>query len=152
MKNNIMFLKLILSGLIFIAAAAFINNETIQLSNRLNYILPTHYDIMLTSYIKSLTFSDTCNISIETDIPTQYIKLYSNVTIIIDATVFNDTSKTYYQKGIIKIYNSTNESVLAECFFKNVLPPGNYTLKLTFFNSITNIKGIRVFHNKTKHW
>jgi len=148
-----MFLKLILSsGLAFIAVATFIDNQTIQLSNQSSYVVPKHYNIMLTSYIEKHTFFGTCSINIKIFKPTRRIKLYSKVTNITGVTVFNDPPKIVDEAGYKPINKSIYGNMIVEYLFNDELPSGNYTLNLTFVNIITNITDLRIFHDRNEQW
>jgi len=134
-----MFLKLILSSSLAIIAVTA-------------YVVPIHYDIMLTSYIENHTFFGLCNINIEIFVPMRRIKLYSNVTNITEVTVFNDPPKIVDEAGYKPINKSIYGNMIVEYLFNDELPSGNYTLKLTFVNIITNIEGLSIFHDRNEQW
>jgi len=148
-----MFLKLILcSGLAIIAVATIIDNQIIQLIKQLSYIETKHYNIMLTSHIENHTFFGTCSINIEIFKLTRRIKLYSKVTNITEVTVFNNPPKILDEAGYKPINKSIYGNMIVEYLFNDELPSGNYTLKLTFVNIITNITDLRIFHDRSKQW
>jgi len=156
-KSNIMILKLILSsGLAIIAVATIIDYQTIQLIKQLSYVETKHYNIMLTSYIENHIFFGTCNINIEISKPTRHIKFYSKVTNITEVRMFNDSPKNNKERigyiGYKPINKPIYKNMIVEYLFNDELLSGNYTVKLTFDNFITNTEGLRIFHNRNKQW
>lgn len=147
-----MFLKLILSsGLAIIAVGRIFIDETFQFPNQSSYIVPKHYDIMLTTYIENHFFG-LYNISIEIFIPTRRIELHSKVTNITEVTVFNHPPKIVDEAGYKPINKSIYGNMIVEYLFDDELPSGNYTLKLTFVNIITNIEGLSIFYDRNGQW
>ncbi|KAM0734450.1 hypothetical protein ACS0PU_011921 [Formica fusca] len=144
---------LISSGLIFMTAMAFYPDEAS--SKLLNYIKPKHYDIKLIPFIEGQIFYGESNISINILYETQHINLYSEKlcisSILLNANLEESDKENKYM--VYKpIYTQNIETPILDIYFKDKLPPGNYTLNIKYTGSVANDGGLEIFsvggHNK----
>ncbi|XP_029666441.1 aminopeptidase M1-A-like [Formica exsecta] len=148
---------LISSGLIFMTATAFYPDEAS--SKLLNYIKPKHYDIKLIPFIEGQIFYGESNISINILYETQHINLYSEKLCISSMLLNANLEESDKENKYIvykPIYTQNIETPILDIYFKDKLPPGNYTLNIKYTGSVANDGGLEIFsvggHNKNITW
>ncbi|XP_029166548.1 thyrotropin-releasing hormone-degrading ectoenzyme-like [Nylanderia fulva] len=143
------FPKLLLSsGLIFIAVAAFIRNES-SCYQPSKYVKPMHYDIKLSSYIEGNFFFGEYNISISILNKTQHILLHSEKLCIKSIILFTNVEKNHENDTNIVYtltYSTTEDTI--DIIFKDELSPGNYILNIKYYGTADEV--FRIFDVKEK--
>ncbi|XP_025262595.1 glutamyl aminopeptidase-like [Camponotus floridanus] len=152
-----MFLKLLLSSsLTIIVAAAFLtDDQIIKISqeelNRISiYILPQHYDIIVTYIEKNILVSN-CSIRTQIKYSTSSIILYLHVKNINLIVVYypnyysmNDTKTTNIYTSVRSMYDV--EKNIVEYTFAEDLLPGYCIIKLVY--NITEGTGLKNFYKR----
>lgn len=141
---SMIFLKLLIGGLTFFAAAVLIPDEYSSLT-LLNYIKPEHYNIKIIPFMKykQNLYSGECNININILQDTYRINLHSDVERITDIELTNnqpeirknDSERITYKHAK---YVHDNETHIAEFSFLNKLSSGRYILNIKFFGTIAD--------------
>ncbi|XP_029168980.1 endoplasmic reticulum aminopeptidase 1-like isoform X2 [Nylanderia fulva] len=143
------FLKLLLSsGLIFIAATAFIRNES-RCYKPPKYVKPIHYDIKFTSEIEENIFYGEYNISINILNKTQHIYLQLEKSCIYNIYLFTNNGNYENEKDAVykPTYNRNEDTI--NIVFGVELSPGNYTLYIEYSGKFDKSFGIFNVERKT---
>ncbi|XP_029168959.1 thyrotropin-releasing hormone-degrading ectoenzyme-like isoform X2 [Nylanderia fulva] len=143
------FLKLLLnSGLIFIAATAFIRNKS-RCYEPPKYVKPIHYNIKFTSEIEENIFYGEYNISINILNKTQHIYLQLEKSCIYNIYLFTNNGNYENEKDAVykPTYNRNEDTI--NIVFGVELSPGNYTLYIEYSGKFDKSFGIFNVERKT---